>query len=409
MAVLPFKVQGCKVRTRATARLWCAEHGGEISSFEKLKVRLNDLGEWNRFFERETKDMRKVAKSVALTLSFAGFAIPVASWLAPTLAVRLGAMGLLGKALSGAVIKELSGAALRHASLAAIGRVIGGGMKVGTVVLAAAGTALGGKVGGAIAYAYFGQVKDYRIKTLREGGPADLVFINGFLQQDNEDFDEWICGTSRYFPNLRAYGVIWESGRRFRLGRFLSSGRTVLTAARTIAATAISKALSVATVLDRIAANPWHVALRRANEVGVMNAEMLARYDGQPVALMGHSLGARTIFVTLQNLAEKPGTHAVEDVFLFGGAVGRDGRNDAEQWRKAASVVSGTIWNFYSHNDQILRKLLHVGNPWFGEAIGSGPIECGASNIKNVDCTDIVVRHGDYKAKLGELLSRALG
>ena len=408
---------------RRTAKLWCAEHGGEISSFEKLAVRLRDLVEWNEFFKRETVDMRKVTKGVFVALSITATAIPVGYFMAPALAARLGAMGVLGAASTGIQIASLTGAALESASLAYIGggaiAAGGGGMALGMGIIVATGAGLGGKIGGSVANAYFGEVKDYKINKLREGKKGNVVFVNGFLQQDDDKFDDWLRGTSRHFPNSSAYGVTWESGRLLRLGEFLSGKKVALASIgigmslnklRTKMALA-SKAIpgagtSLAKAPEKTFANPWHVALYKAGAVGALNADMLARHDGQAVTLMGHSLGARTIYTTLQNLAEKPETRAIKDVFLFGGAVGR---NNPEEWEKAASAVSGRIWNFYSRNDQILRKLYRVANPWFSETIGSGPIECGALNIENINCTARVARHGDYKPQLSELLSKALG
>ena len=376
-------------------------------------------------FKRKTQDMRKLSKRVFVALGITATAIPVGYFMAPALAARLGAMGVLGAASTGIQIASLTGAALESASLAYIGggaiAAGGGGMALGTGIIVATGAGLGGKIGGSVANAYFGQVKDYKINRLREGKKGSVVFVNGFLQQDDDKFDDWLRGTSRHLPNSSAYGVTWESGRLIRLGKFLSGNKVALASIgidigmslnklRTKIALA-SKAIPgadtrLAKALEKIFANPWHVALFKAGAVGALNAEMLARHDGQAVTLMGHSLGARTIYMTLQNLAKKPETRAIKDVFLFGGAVGR---NNPEEWGKAASAVSGTIWNFYSRNDQILGKLYRVANPWLGETIGSGPIKCGALNIKNVDCTAIVARHGDYKPKLSVLLSRTLG
>ena len=396
---------------RRLAKSWCAEHGGEIASFEKLAVRLRDLDEWNNYFERDTKNMRKVVKRVWITVSVVSVAIPVAQMVAPAIAARLGAAGLLGAASTGTRIAALSGGALEKASLAYIGggavSVGGGGVALGTGIVAAGGAALGGNIGGSVANAYFGEVKDYKIIKLREGKMGNVVFINGFLQQDDNKFDDWLRGTSRYFPSSSAYGVTWESGRLFRLEKFLSGKKIALSTIKILASNAISRVgAGPAIALEKLIANPWHVALGKANKVGVINADMIARYDGQAVTLMGHSLGARTIFITLQNLAKQSETRAIKDVFLFGGAVGR---SKAEEWEKAASAVSGTIWNFYSRNDQVLRRLYRLGTAFIGEPIGSGPIECGAPNIKNVDCTARVAGHGDYKPKLSELLSKVTG
>ena len=126
---------------RRLGKSWCAEHGGEIASFEKLAVRLRDLDEWNNYFERDTKNMRKVVKRVWVTVGVVSVAIPVAQMVAPAIAARLGAASLLGAASTGTKIATLSGAALEKASLAYIGggavSVGGGGVAIGTGIVAA--------------------------------------------------------------------------------------------------------------------------------------------------------------------------------------------------------------------------------------------------------------------------------
>ena len=394
-------------RSRAKPKWFCAEHGGEIPGFSKMDLRFSDLSDWNDFFARDSVDVRKLGKGILVTLLVGGAAGGVALPLAPVLAARLGAMGMLALASTGTSIQTLSGAALAKASLAYLGggavAAGGGGIAVGTGVIGAAGAALGVARGTVVANAYFGEVKGYGIKSLRrarEHEQPPLLFINGFLQQEDNLFDDWERGTRTLFSGSTAYGVKWESGRLEELGEDLPG---IASAAAKLAGKPLpTPAAAGLAGANALLANPWFVALYKAKAVGVLNAHMLSRFDGAPPVLMGHSLGARTIYYTLLQLAEKGGPPKVQDVFLLGGAVEK-----AADWNRAASAVAGSIWNLFSERDQVLSKLYRVGTAFSSNPVGLAPITSNASNIVNVDCTDVVGGHREFKTKLGDLLQRS--
>ena len=401
--------------------LWCAEHGGEIASFAKLKVRLSRLDGWNEGLKPEVLDLRKWAKWGGVVLLVGSAAVPIGFLVAPALAARLGALGLLGAASTGTQVVSLSGAALKSASLAYLGggalATGGGGMAFGTGVIGVATGYLATRVSAAVAYAYAKEVEDYDVIALRRGRASAVLFINGFLQQAEVTFEDWLNGTRAHFGRHARYGVTWESGRLATLGQLLFSDGTKLATAwvalqlglsglakRIPAAKGLVVVEGLAGILKGILANPWYVAHQKAAEVGVLNADMLSRYDGPAPTLMGHSLGARTIYFTLLQLARRKGGPVVRDVFLFGGAVGGAER---QQWAKAATAVSGRIYNFYSTNDDVLSYLHQAANLGWGKPIGLRQIRSRAKNIVNVDCTDLVDGHMDYKQKLEVLLARA--
>ena len=400
--------------------LWCAEHGGEIASFAKLKVRLSRLEGWNESLKPEVLDLRKWTKWGGVVLLVGSAAVPIGFLVAPALAARLGALGLLGAASTGTQIVSLSGAALKSASLAYLGggalATGGGGMALGTGVIGVATGYLATRVSAAVAYAYAKEVEDYDVIALRRGRASAVLFINGFLQQADVTFGDWLNGTRAHFSRHARYGVTWESGRLATLGQALfSDGAKLATAwvalrsglsglAKSIpAAKGLVVVEGLARILKGILANPWFVAHQKAAEVGYLNAEMLSRYSGSAPTLMGHSLGARTIYFTLLQLARKEGRPVVSDVFLFGGAVGSAER----EWAKAATAVSGRIYNFYSTKDDVLSHLYQVVSLGRNRPIGLRRIRSRAPNIVNVPCTDLVDSHMDYKQKLELLLARA--
>lgn len=102
----------------------------------------------------EFAEEHPVATSMAFNLATGG----MAAWSnAGTIATVLGGTGVLGNtATTGVAISSLSGAAATNASLAALGggalSVGGGGMALGTAVVAGTGAAVGSAAGGIIAH-----------------------------------------------------------------------------------------------------------------------------------------------------------------------------------------------------------------------------------------------------------------
>lgn len=102
----------------------------------------------------EFAEEHPVATSLAVNVATSG----MAAWSnAGTIATVLGGTGVLGNtATTGVAISSLSGAAATNASLAALGggalSVGGGGMALGTTVVAGTGAAVGSAAGGIIAH-----------------------------------------------------------------------------------------------------------------------------------------------------------------------------------------------------------------------------------------------------------------
>jgi hypothetical protein len=324
---------------------------------------------------------------------------PAAFLYAPSLAAWVGKMGLLGAAGTGTAISTLHGVALINASLAAIGPA---GISGGLVCMTAAGSALGGLTGGMISNAYYGDIKDFSIQKLQDGrGPA-VIFINGFLNADENNFLEWERGILKKFPDNPLYGVTWESQALKDLAPM---------SAKAILALAAKKSLKMPNVLGSIVllkdllANPWHVAVSKASQTGVLLAEMIARVEQKDgFILMGHSLGARVIFYILNALSTKEKQY-VKDVYLFGGAVG----NAKRDWGNAKKAVEGTVYNFYSANDSVLNNLYRPAqaiseNPFTSSPIGLSELDLDGRS-RSFDVTDQINSHMAYKGKLRELLA----
>jgi len=201
----------------------CAEHNGEIASFRKLSCRLEDIGDYKKLFKREKVNLLRTGKIVGGMVCGCAVFGPLAYVAAPSIASALGGAGALGAASTGTTISTLSGVALTNASVAAIG---GGTMATGMAAMTAVGAGLGAVQGGVISNNYFGQVKDFRIKKIREGkGPA-LIYINGFLSQKQQNTRDWDRAVGSTFRKNPCYLVTWEAKNLYALGSMVAKDAT---------------------------------------------------------------------------------------------------------------------------------------------------------------------------------------
>lgn len=157
----------------------------------------------------------------------------------------------------------------------------------------------------------------------------------------------------------------------------------------------------VLTKLSYLIDNPWAVSLDRATAAGLILADSLIdrNLGTRPVTLVGYSLGSRVIFSCLQELARKGAFGLVQNVLLFGSpmVVKRD------EYTRARAVVAGRFVNGYNRNDWILGYLFRLTNGGIRRIAGLGAIE-GVPGVENMDLTDLVVGHMDYRTAMPRLL-----
>lgn len=122
------------------------------------------------------------------------------------------------------------------------------------------------------------------------------------------------------------------------------------------------------------------------------------------VNIYGHSLGGRIIYNTLISLLDSG--CKVNEAYIFGGAVSRV---DKHNWSGALQSVERRVCNFYSLHDDILKRLYRVAQVG-DEPVGLGEIEyfkdkdTTICKVKNIDVSNIVGGHTEYKSKLIRLL-----
>lgn len=393
----------------STCNQFCSVHNGAIADFEKVHSSITDLSEYQQLLTREAFNYSKAGQICVGAVAAAAIVAPVALVAAPAIASAIGSIGVLGAASTGTAISSLSGAALTSASIAALGGSVAGG----TFVVTAAGTALGAWQGGLIANAYAKEVKGFEVRKISQGvrkGPA-IVCIDGFLTQGAKGLEEdWRAGLSSAFPENPWYHIGWESKALADLGECVigslhRSGFPVLV---NLAKKAMQKPPGGITQVFsafQLARNPWHVAMVKSMMTGALIADMLCRTtQKRNFILIGHSLGARVIFYALQALATRTGRKNIAHAILLGGAVGRARRH----WELATEAVSGKIINCFSQRDDVLKCLYKFGTAFSSKPVGRGPIQSSTLGIVNVNVTDLVSGHTDYKPALAKVLSRVI-
>jgi hypothetical protein len=390
-------VPGCShhaaVRPRARTTLrYCAEHRHEIPGFEKLNAEIPTLGDYRGFLKHEVHNADRITKVTGGTIGAAAVIAPVAFFAAPAVGAALGS-SMLGGSLTGAAATSHGLAMLGGGAVASGGL----GMAGGTAVVTATGTALGGALGATTVSAYAGADRSFAIELVRQGVGAPVVFATGFLTQGHSAWTEWQRLVDTRYPDAPVYQVHWGAKELKDLGALLAANgvKAAVRALLVNGAKRGNKAFGLPGLgwvlgAHGVATNPWTVAKTRAGMTGAALAGLLARTVDGSYVLMGHSLGGRVMVTAAQALATRPGPPHIESMHLLGAAVGRKG-----DWRSLETAVTGTVWNYWSANDNVLRwlyALAEVGQT----AVGQTGFRSRFPRIKDCNVSRYVATHSEY-------------
>jgi len=389
---------------------FCAVHEGQIAKFESLNWSLNTIGEYRDIVERTERNYKKIGTTIGFTIGGAAVIAPLAFMAAPAIGGAIGtSMGVSGAAATNAGLATLGGGALATG---------GAGMAGGVAVVTAAGAALGGKSGAVISNSYFGDIDGFDIIKLRPGVEPAVICIDGFLNEGSRKAPQmWLNGLADKYKENAIYYIKWESQRLEDIANslLLSFGQSTVKKGATTAALSASKAaatklapLGSAFQVLGLASNPWSVAGVKAYQAGALLADIIARTDKEYI-LIGHSLGSRVIYSCLSALKTKDKTF-IKDVHLLGGAVNNTCSNDDKSatnvdWKNIENAVNGSIFNYYSMNDTVLKILYKVGESVKfenGTPIGRNKID--NEHIEDIDVTDVIKGHTEYKNNLSKIL-----
>ncbi|WP_143447892.1 DUF726 domain-containing protein [Kineosporia sp. R_H_3] len=390
-------VPGCAhhatLTTRARVNMgYCAAHRHAIPGFEKIRSKIETLGDSKDFLSFEVRNAARITKITVGTLGTAAVVAPMAFFAAPAVGAALGS-SMLGGSLTGAAATSHGLAMLGGGAVASGGL----GMAGGAAVVTATGTALGGVLGATTVTAYAGADPSFGIEQMRSGTGSPVVFATGFLTEGQAGWKEWQRLVDTRYPDAPVYQVHWGAKELKHLTALVTSS-TVKAAVHEIVAQGArrgSRSFGLPGIgwllgLHGVATNPWTIAKVRAGMTGAALADLISRSVEGPYVLMGHSLGARVMVTAALALGTRSGPSRIEAMHLLGAAVGRDG-----DWRCLDQAVSGHVWNYWSENDGVLRWLYSLAE--VGEtAVGQAGFKSKFARIKDRNVTRHVSGHSAY-------------
>jgi hypothetical protein len=181
----------------------------------------------------------------------------------------------------------------------------------------------------------------------------------------------------------------------------------------------------------------WTLAIERADEAGEELAKSLLHSTAghRPVTLVGFSMGARTIYACLKELAKhqekweeqqerikrremnKGETHGdldegeedvvyrrepasiVEDAILMG----TPNHLNVMSWIACRRVVAGRLINCYSRRDLILSLMFQIKRMSIFKPV-CGTCEVPAPGVENYNITNLISSHSDYCLAVSDIL-----
>ncbi|WP_272818781.1 DUF726 domain-containing protein [Prescottella equi] len=371
---------------------FCAEHRHELPSFERAADKIETVDEYKKLWVFDKSNLSRGSKYAMAGVFAAGVVGTGGLMAAPAVG---GAIGTLVGGYTGAAAASYGLALLGGGSVAAGGL----GMVGGTYVVAAAGAALGGALGASITNGYVSEDKSFAIEKFRDGSGTPVIVARGFTTEKDPNWRSAMQMVEERYPDSPIYRLHWGSKELGSLAALaVRNGGTkqamvfVSTAAARAGKFAAKKLAPIAPALlvTDLVKNPWHTAVVRADRTGVALAGILARTKVESYILVGHSLGARAMITAAETMGTSKDAPKIEAVHLLGAAEGKKA-----DWRPLSEAVAGTVNNYYSTNDGIL-KYMYAAAQAGSVAVGLRGFECKYPNIKDRDVSAKVAGHSDY-------------
>jgi fermentation-respiration switch protein FrsA (DUF1100 family) len=220
-----------------------------------------------------------------------------------------------------------------------------------------------------------------------------VLCINGFMTQSDDPTRNWRVWTQGH-ERAAVFAVQWEAGDAAAWNDFCTHLNDNLGSS------------SVSAMVAHFTANPWHSAQGKAEQVGVLLAQVLAEQPtllrGRKISLFGHSLGGAVIYSAFQEMAklraEKrgDGLPPVANAVSFAGAFIPDAQG-LDNITDALDPNGGKFVNVFSARDGVLTKLfwaLQLPGPNGPAAAGCQAVAFAAAAMArcvNVEVTDLVI------------------
>ncbi|CAK7275505.1 hypothetical protein SEPCBS57363_006723, partial [Sporothrix epigloea] len=279
----------------------------------------------------------------------------------------------------------------------------------GAAIITSSAAASGSVIGGRAANRRTGAVKTFEYRPLHNNKRVNLIVtVSGWMTGKVDDVRLPYSTIDPVMGDM--YSVLWEPEMLTSMGdtinilatEALTQGLQQLLGSTILVSLMAALQLPVVlTKLSYLIDNPWAVSLDRATMAGLILADSLTdrNLGTRPITLVGYSLGSRVIFSCLQELARKGAYGVVQNVFMFGSPV----VVKQDEYLRARSVVAGRFVNAFNRNDWILGYLFRLTNGGIRRVAGLGAVE-GVSGMENMDVTEFVVGHMDYRTAMPRLL-----
>ncbi|KAK1826155.1 hypothetical protein QBC39DRAFT_386927 [Podospora conica] len=279
----------------------------------------------------------------------------------------------------------------------------------GAAIITSTAAASGSLIGGRAANRRTGSVKTFEYRPLHNNKRVNLIVtVAGWMTGKVDDVRLPFSTVDPVMGDL--YSVLWEPEMLTSMGdtiNILATEALTQGLQQVLGSTilvALMSALQLPVVLTKLSYlidNPWTVSLGRAQMAGLILADSLIdrNLGTRPITLVGYSLGSRVIFTCLQELAKKGAYGLVQNVFLFGSPV----VVNQDEYLRARAVVSGRFVSAYNRNDWILGYLFRLTGGGIRRVAGLAPVE-GIPGLENVDVSELVAGHMDYRRAMPRLL-----
>ncbi|EPE08923.1 transmembrane and coiled-coil domain-containing protein [Ophiostoma piceae UAMH 11346] len=279
----------------------------------------------------------------------------------------------------------------------------------GAAIITSSAAASGSVIGVRAANRRTGAVKTFEYRPLHNNKRVNLIVtVSGWMTGKVDDVRLPYSTVDPVMGDI--YSVLWEPEMLTSMGdtinilatEALTQGlQQILGSTILISLMAALQLPVVLTKLSYLIDNPWAVSLDRATAAGLILADSLIdrSLGTRPITLVGYSLGSRVIFSCLQELARKGAYGLVQNAFIFGSPV----VVKQDEFLRARSVVAGRLVNGYNRSDWILGYLFRLTNGGIRRVAGLGSIE-DVPGIENMDVTEFVVGHMDYRTAMPRLL-----
>ncbi|ROV91292.1 hypothetical protein VSDG_07738 [Cytospora chrysosperma] len=279
----------------------------------------------------------------------------------------------------------------------------------GAAIITSSSAAAGSVIGAKAANRRTGAVKTFEYRPLHNNKRVNLIVtISGWMTGKVDDVRLPFSTVDPVMGDI--YSVLWEPEMLTSMGdtinilatEALTQGlQQVLGSTILVSLMAALQLPVVLTKLSYLIDNPWSVSLDRAWAAGLILADSLVERNlgTRPVTLVGYSLGARVIFSCLLELARKGAFGIVENVYMFGSPI----VVKQDEILKVRTVVPGRFVNGYHRNDWILGYLFRLTNGGIRRVAGLAEVE-GVPGLENVDCSELVAGHMDYRRAMPRLL-----